>query len=148
MAGFTHARGPGKQAEGIASSAFSEGDVLIYDSSSSLSRADVSAISGTNEIAGIARADSTDSVNDLVTYTRPTDEDVFFSEMTAPFVGSDVTKGVKLDLDTDGNGRSYVSRSGNTDHVVVVEGTGDVLGQSNQSRVMVRFLDDVLPHDA
>lgn len=148
MAGFTHARGPGKQAEGIAASAFSEGDPLIYDSNSSLSGADPLNITSANELAGIARAASVDSVNDLVTYTRPTDEDVFFSELTSDFAGSDVTKGVKLDLVGDSEGRSYVSRSGNTDVVVVEEGTADVLGQSDESRVLVRFLNDVLEHNA
>lgn len=146
MAGFTHARGPGKQAEGIPASNFSEGDVLVYDSNSSLSRAPVLNITAT-ELAGIARADSDNSVNDLVTYTRPTDEDVFFSELTATTVGSDVTKGQTLDLQEDSEGRHYSANSGTTNVMVVEEGTGDVLGQSNESRVLTRFLNTVLEHD-
>lgn len=146
MAGFTHARGPGKQAEAIAASNFSEGDALVYDSNSSLSRAPVLNITAT-ELAGIARADSDNSVNDLVTYTRPTDQDVFFSELTATTVGSDVTKGQTLDLQEDGEGRHYSANSGTTNVMVVEEGTGDVLGQSNESRVLTRFLNTVLEHD-
>lgn len=146
MPGFTHARGPGRQAEAIAASAFSEGDAVVYDSSSSLSRAPALNITAT-ELAGVARADSVDSVNDLVPYTRPTDEDVFFSELTATTVGSDVTKGQVVDLQADSEGRHYSANSGTTASMAVEEGTGDVLGQSDESRVMVRFLNTVLEHD-
>lgn len=146
MAGFVHARGPGKQDEGIPASNFSEGDALVYDSNSSLSRAPADTLHNT-ELAGIARADSDASVNDRVPYTRPTDQDTFLSELTNAAVGSDVTKGFAGEITEDDEGRHYSTTSNANATMVVEEGTAVVRDQSVQSRVMIRFLNTVLEHD-
>lgn len=73
---FWHAYGPYEMGEGKPASAFSKGDILVYTSASSLSRADNTA-TGTGDIAGVATADSTQSVRDLVTFVKVNADTVF-----------------------------------------------------------------------
>lgn len=137
LEGFRHARGFSISDEGIAASAFSRGDLLMYDSNSSLSRADTLFPAGA-DIAGVAKADSTDSINDLVPYEKPQADSVYWSRITNA-VSSDLTKGQELDVEVDGNGRHYVNDSTNSARLVVEQGTQDI-DQSDLSRALVKFI--------
>lgn len=134
--GLWYARGPyGEHAEAIPSSAFSKGDILCYDSNSSLSRMPAT-FPGTLPLAGVALSASTASINNKVVYLIPDADTVFWSDATA---GSQFTPGEAFDFEYTG-GRFFLSTSQNTAIGVVqppgTSGTGD---QSIRSRVQVKL---------
>lgn len=130
-----YASGPYEMAEGEPGSAFTTGDILTYNANSQLSR--VANVSGGN-IAGIAAAPSDRSVNNKVTYIKPTNDTLFWSDITA---GSAVTRGAGISFAYGvhrGQSQFYASSSGSV--VGVVErGPAEVEGQSVQSRILFRF---------
>lgn len=130
-----YAWGTATMAEAVPTSAFSKGDLLVYTSASSLSRSPV--ITTTLDIAGIAMADSTDSINNKVPYLIPDADTVFFSQATA---NSQMTPGQELDLLYSAADGWVVTTSANTARVVVQRGTKDIQGQSDQSRVLVKLI--------
>lgn len=137
MPGFYPVQGEYDIEEGVPSSAFSRGDVLVL-SSSSLSRWDVL---GVGEIYGVALADSVDSIRNRVPVAIPRADTVFVSACTpglAPSIGS------RIDIIQDANGRSIVIGSALTQRVVVVRPVSGlpygVANQSVESRIYVKFL--------
>jgi len=131
---FIHARGPVEYDTGIPSSAFSKGDLLQYDSASSLSRWNVLLTAGT--LAGVALADSLESLGNQVPYAIARPETIWISTATT---GSQFTPGEKLDVEYTG-AVFRVSTSANTPAVVVAAGgnSTDMIG-SDSSRVLVSF---------
>lgn len=137
--GFIPARGKptGDVDEKIPTSAFSRGDVLVYDSSSSLSRWDAGNPSA-GDIAGVALADSTDSINNLVPYLKPASEDIFLARIQN---GSSDTPGFERPIEEDGNGQHRIDTDATANARVVIErGPADVPNQSVESRVLCRFI--------
>lgn len=134
-----YAYGPRETREAVPSSAFSAGDVLCYDSNSSLSRMPAN-FPVSLPLAGIARSASTASINNKVVYEVPQADTVYWSEATT---GSQMTEGEPLDLEYT-SALFMVSTSNNTGTVRIVRGTQDADGQSVQSRVLVKFSDSAL----
>lgn len=133
--GLSYARGPDRQTTGIPASAFSKGDLLCFTSASSLSR--MPGIMSL-DIAGVALADSLDSLAHKVPYIVANNETIFWSDCTA---GSQFTAGAEYDFEyTSGN--FLVHTSQNTARAVIVAGGGtqDLSGQSVESRVQVRLI--------
>lgn len=120
----------------VPSSAFSKGDILTYDSDSSISRIE-GAVATPGDIAGVAAQDSDDSFNDQVNYYVPRPDTEFFSDATP---NSQFTEGEEFDFDVDGDGRPVLVQSQNTQRFVVTQGTNDVEDQSIQSKVIGRFI--------
>jgi hypothetical protein len=135
--GLWYASGPYEMDEAIPSSAFSEGDVLVYDSNSSLSQWDIT--EGAGDIVGVAATDSLNSFNDKCSYVKALPLTVFWSIATA---GSAFTAGEEVDVDVDAAGRPVLVTSANTARFVVELNTAllDDVAPSTQSRQRVRFL--------
>lgn len=135
--GFWYASGGRTTDERIPGSAFSKGDLLALDSSSSLSR--IAETHG-QDIYGVALADSNDSINDLVPVLVPEDDTHFWSRIS-DVLTSELTTGVEADILFDtGVGRYYVEPgSTNTARSVTVRGTDDI-DQSVQSKALVKLI--------
>lgn len=135
--GLWYARGTYKTRTAVAASAFSKGDLLMYDSSSSLSRWDVRFPSGA-KIAGVALADSLDSFTDnKVPYIVPDADTVFWSRVTPT---SAFTPGLEVDLVPDAAGRPVADTSSNSARFVFEEIGNSLPDQSTQSYGMGRIL--------
>lgn len=139
--GLRYAFGPADIEEAIAASAFSKGDLLVYDSTSSLSRAPVATL-GSIDIAGVALAPSLQSFRNQVPFIKAGPDTVFWSVITP---GSNVTAGIELDLVDDNAditdlGRPIVNTSTNTGRVVVERPIARMEQDSGVSRVLVRFI--------
>ncbi len=137
--GFFHAyrAGGGEPAiveSAISGSKFSRGDILLFDVGSTVSKIGPNADEA--DIAGVALADSNDSINALIPVLLPDMSDVFMSDSTA---GTAFVIGTEYDVDIF-NSRHQVTSSTNTPRVVIVKATGGVLGQSNDSRVLCKFI--------
>lgn len=137
--GFWYASGGRSTEDAIPGSAFSKGDLLMYDSNSSLSRADERFPSGA-DIAGVALSGSDASINDKVPYLVPESDTHFWSRCTAAS-SSDLTPGVECDVFFDtGEGRYYLEPgSTNSVRAVVVRGT-PTIDQSVQSKVLAKLI--------
>lgn len=140
--GFRYARGPKRTSEAIPSSAFSKGDLLMYDSNSSLSRADERFIANA-DIAGVALADSIDSINDRVPFIIPRSGTLFWASLVSN-LGSEATVGTDSDIEFDtANGRYYVNPGSTTTvRAVIRQGTTGVgaVDQSVQSTALVELI--------
>lgn len=139
--GLHYAFGPADIEEAFASSAFSKGDVLMYDSTSSLSRADLRLTSGA-DLAGVAAADSLQSFRRQIPFFKAGPDTVYWSVITP---GSNVTAGLELDLvDDNGDitdvGRTLTALSSNSVRVVVERPIARVNQDSGVSRVLVRLI--------
>lgn len=122
-------------------SAFSKGDILMLDSTSSVSRIAELYPSGT-DIFGIALCDSNQSISNLVPVLLPT-PDMEFLASTNSATGSGLTPGVECDISyAVANGRSYVDTSANSVRAVIVRGTvgAMALDQSVHSQVLVKLI--------
>lgn len=135
--GLWYARGPAVEREGIPASAFSQGNVLIFNSSSSLSRAPILNLDAV-VIAGVAKADSDKSFNLKVPYIVADPNVVFWSVSST--AASAFTVGTELDLVEGTAGEPFVADSRVTARMVVEEVEALLPDQSVQSRVLVRFL--------
>jgi hypothetical protein len=137
--GFFHAyrAGGGEPAireSAVSGSGFSRGDILQFDVGSTVSKLGPNADEA--DIAGVALADSNDSINALIPVLFPDGADVFLSDSTA---GTAFVRGTEYDIDVF-NGRHQVAASTNTPRVVIVAATDEVLGQSNRSAVLCKFI--------
>ena len=129
-------KGPDRQTTGIPSSAFSKGDLLMYDSNSSLSRYPANFPVG--ELVGVALADSTESLDNQVPYAVALPSTAFYAQAAA---ASQMTRGESLDMAyAAGSGYSVVnSRVSPLFIIDFFGGTEDVRGQSDLSRVIGHF---------
>ena len=131
-----YAWGKYEMGEAVAASAFTKGDILMYNSSSQLSSLPQVGQT-TGDLAGIAASDSADSVNQKVAYVKITPDTVFWSNATP---GSTYTVGAKVNFNhgalTQGWG---ANGSSGTVLAVVERGVADIEGQSVESRVLLRF---------
>lgn len=137
--GFNYSGGPFDVQWHIPSSAFSKGDVLMLDSTSSVSRQNILM---TSDIYGFAMCDSNQSVQNQVPVLIPgPDTELLGSLDTA--LTSHVTTGVEGDLAFGApNGRHYFTTSANSVRFVVKRGTSgnNALSQSIHSQVIVRLV--------
>lgn len=131
--GLRYAYGPKEMREAVPSSAFSAGDVLCFDSNSSLSRMPASFGA---PIAGVATSASTSSANNKVPFIVPQADTIFWSECTT---GSQYTPGELFDFEYT-SARFMLSTSQNTGSATVERNTQDIGGQSVQSRVLVKIV--------
>lgn len=139
--GLRYSRGPASVREEEPASKFSKGDLLQYDSNSSLSRIDERFTSAAT-IAGVALADSQDSIAkadgvNRVPYLIPQQGTRFLSDATAQ---NTLEPGDDVDFDVDGDGRPVVVDSQNSVRAVVERGPNEVEGQSVQSRVEIGLI--------
>ena len=111
-----------------------QGHILLFDVGSTVSKLGPNADEA--DIAGIALADSDQSINALIPVLLPDGADVFLSDSTA---GTAFVIGAEQDVDIF-NSRHQVAASTNTPRVVIVKATGGVLGQSNRSAVLCKFI--------
>ena len=134
--GLWYASGPQRYAEVIAASAFSKGDILCLDSSSSLSRLNPYA-AGTGTQYAIACSDSTNSINGKCSVLE-IHPDVRFWSRTTSGVTLIRGEGSGVSFVAASPGRYYVDESTTTSIVVVTNGTAEV-DQSVESKVIVAF---------
>ncbi len=127
----------------IPSSAFSKGDILTYDSNSSLSGIDVTFSSSADTIAGVALSDSIDSLNDQVPYLIPGPDTLFWASLQSVDATA-LTPGVAVDIRFDvAENRFFVDPSSkNTENVMIMRGNTGVgaVDQSVQSKVLCRLV--------
>ena len=134
--GFWYASGPCRKDERKAGSAFSKGDLLALDSTSSLSRLNPYATI-TAAIYGVATADSTDSINGLCGCVVVQPTTYFWSAATigGTYLTGDAS-GVSFSAAKPG--RYWVEDSTNSAIVSVIRGDAHI-DQSQMSRVIVQF---------
>lgn len=98
-----YAHGPVRESQGIPASAFSKGDLLMYNSASSLSRIPTSSQSvgalAKGTVVGVAKSSSLESIDNKVCYIVATEQTVFWSDAT---IGSQYTAGEGLDVEYTG----------------------------------------------
>ena len=138
---FTYASGTYQTIEGKPVSAFTRGDLLTLTSVSSLSRINELMVSG-NDIIGVALANSSQSVNNLVPVLVPNPDCTFWASFHSAS-NSAVSVGAELDVSYGiPNGGQYVTTSADSVRVAVVRGVVGVhaVDQSIESRVLVRLI--------
>jgi hypothetical protein len=138
---FTHASGPVIRAEFKPASAFTRGDLLCFNSSSSVSRINELMASG-DDIVGVAAANSTQSINGKVVVEIPMPGSQWYAS-THTATSSAMTPGQPFDVSYAlANGGQYVTTSATSARVVIVKGTigTEALDQSVESRVLVQFI--------
>jgi len=139
--GFWYAGGDYTTEQAKPASAFSKGDLLMLDSSSSLSRIP-SVATGTygNDIVGVALCDSDQSLNGFVPYLVPQRDTEFWASYSSA-VASNMLPGQECDaFFAVANGRYYLTNaSSNSGIAVIVRGNADI-SQSVQSKVKVRLM--------
>lgn len=139
---FWYAGGPCETLHAKPASAFSKGDLLMLDSTSSVSRVNVLLASGVDWV-GIALGDSNQSILGNVPYLRVDERTELWCSL-ATNLTSHVTPGVEADiLFSTANNRQYFDpASANSVRAVCVRGTAGPLSvdQSVQSKVLVRLI--------
>lgn len=145
--GLYYASGPKEETTGIPASAFRKGDLLVFNSASSLSRAAVIPAAGT--IVGVALAHSTQSIANQVPYIVVRGErTVFWSDMSS--VVTIAERGAAKDLGyitfpTSATSEWVMLNSANTPCVrVEPNGSSHDVIDSARSRCRVVFNPDIL----
>ena len=140
--GFTYYSGPeGDVVEIKPASAFTRGDLIMLTSASSASRIGELMASG-NDIFGVAEADSSKSINNVVPVRIP-DADTVFVASAHSATGSAMTTGQEFDVSyAIANGGQYVTTSADSVRVVIVRGTTglNAMDQSTTSQVAVKLI--------
>lgn len=140
-----YAHGPRRETTAIPASVFTKGDILMFNSASSLSALphstnSLGALAG-GLVVGVALADSGDSLNHQVPYLVADRDTVFWSDAT---IGSQFTTGESLDVETT-SGAWRVTTSAISPMLRIVPRGGskeleDVGGSnSNKSQVLCKF---------
>lgn len=138
--GLWYASGGYSTEQGKPASAFSKGDLLMLDSSSSWSRVPSVATGTSDDIAGIALCDSTQSIDDKVPVLIPEDDTLFWASLATDLSSATVGASAEFFFDATDNNRYYVdTTSANTSRAVIVRGTVDI-DQSVQSKALVRLI--------
>lgn len=119
----------------VSGSKFSRGDIVLTDVGSTVSKN--SPVAQAADIFGIALADSDQSINGLIPVLLPEANDVFLADSAA---GTVFVRGVEHAIATSSASRHIVAASTTTAKVVIVKSTTKVLGQSNRSAVLCKFI--------
>lgn len=138
---FRHASGSYKQEEWRPASAFTNGDLLMLDSTSSVSRIPELMASGV-DIIGVATCNSGQSINGRVPVLIPNAETLFWASCHSA-TGSGMTPGQEFDVSYAlANGGQYVTTSADSVRVVIVRGTigANAVDQSITSQVLVKLI--------
>ena len=133
--GLRYAKGPYRESTGIPSSAFSKGDVLVYNSASSLSR--MSDLGQDGAIIGVAKADSLESLDNLVPFVVALPGTVFWSDATA---GGQFDGGDKRDLER--TSANFIVHTSTNTPLVVIDHDGmsqEMITGSAVSQVLCMF---------
>lgn len=136
--GLSYAYGPYEVAWAVPTSAFSAGDLLMFDSSSSLSRIAPTFPTGA-DLAGVALSASTASYQNRVPYIVANNDTVFWSRVTT---GSQFTEGEEFDFEYTG-AMFMLTTSTTSVRGVVVRGSNDRgwnADNSNISYALVRLI--------
>lgn len=141
--GFWYAGGDVTREAAIPASAFSKGDLLVLNSNSSLSRVPSVATGTSDDIVGVADADSIDSINNVVSYTVPQPDTLYWASLVSNSANA-LRPGTECDIFFNtGNARYYVDPgSSDTARAVIVRGSAGVgsVDQSVQSKVLVKLI--------
>ena len=138
---FTHASGPLKVEEWKPASTFTRGDLLCFDSASSLSRINELMASG-DDIIGVALSNSAQSINNRVCVGIPCADTLWWASAHSA-TGSAMTPGQEFDVSYGvPNGGQFVTTSTTSVRVVVVRGTAghNAVDQSVESKVLVKLI--------
>jgi hypothetical protein len=119
----------------VSGSKFSRGDLVLFIGSK-VSKVNILVESG-GDTGGIALSDSDELINSKLAVLLPGADDVFLADAVA---GNTLARGAEVDLNENAAGRHYVVASTGTVRVVVVKGSDEVLGQSDKSRVLIKFI--------
>jgi hypothetical protein len=120
----------------VSGSAFSRGAVLQFVGSKVSYQNTVAAALNNADIGAISLNDSADSINGLIPVQIIDDDDVFFVNVSG---GDAYVRGGEYDL-LDASGAHNAVTSTKTVRLVCVKSTDEVLGQSNASRILAKFI--------
>lgn len=120
----------------VSGSAFSRGAVLQFVGSKVSYQNTVGAALGNADIGAVSLNDSADSINGLIPVQIVAADDVFFVDIAG---GGTYVRGGEYDL-LDASGAHNATTSTKTTRLVCVKSTDEVLGQSNASRILAKFL--------
>lgn len=143
---FWYAAGPYRESTREAGSAFSKGMLLGYNTDSKLSELNLLAAVGTARIAGVAKADSTESIDSEVPFIVAHPDTLFHADIPDN-IASQFTDGERLDVvKADANisavsGDHVVGNSTSTARIAIAaRGDHRNVIDSDRSRVVVSLL--------
>ena len=120
----------------VSGSAFSRGALLQFVGSKVSYQNTVAAALGSADIGAVSLCDSADSINGLIPVQIATTADVYFADVAG---GGTYVRGGEYDV-LDASGAHNATSSAKTPRLVCVKSTDEVLGQSNASRLLVKFI--------
>ena len=120
----------------VSGSKFLRGCVLQFVGSKVSKQNTVGAALGSADLGAVALCSSQDSINGLIPVQIIAQDDVFFADVAG---GGTYVRGGEYDL-LDSGGETNATTSTNTVRLVCVKSTDEVLGQSNASRILVKFI--------
>jgi len=117
-------------------SKFSRGCIVQFVGSKVSQQNLAGAALGSADLGGVALASSQDSINGLIPVQIIAADDVFLADIAA---GGTYVRGTEYDLILSG-GEHNATSSTKTPRLVCVKAEDEVLGQSNASRILVKFI--------